>query len=105
MKKIYSVAVNIHDHNSYDGEFHYQAERYTRRKHNLNRENSHDPTYSREFFSNLFLPKYKNQGKDEIFAFTVSNLGQQFVIDLIEENMSDKDFLDFMPKNLFLLLY
>ena len=44
--KIVSVAVNIHDHNTYDGIFHNQVERHNRRKHNLNRENPHDTTYS-----------------------------------------------------------
>ena len=96
---IFSIAVNIHDHNWYDGNNHYQAERYTRRKHNLNRENSHDPTYSREFFIEHFLPNYKSK-KHDVFAFTVSNLGQQFVIDLIEENLPDKKFLDFKPTHL-----
>ena len=33
---IYSVALNIHDHNTYDGTFHNQIERHNRRKHNLN---------------------------------------------------------------------
>jgi carbamoyltransferase len=95
--KIFSIAVNIHDHNWYDGDLHYQAERYTRRKHNLNRENSHDPTYSREFFVEHFVPNYK---KDHVFAFTVSNLGQEFVRDLLEETLEDLDFLDFKPENL-----
>ncbi len=95
--KIFSVAVNIHDHNTYDGVFHNQVERYTRRKHNLNKENSHDPTYSREFFLEHFLPNYKLKNYD-VFAFTVSNLGQEFVIDLIEEHLPDKDFLNFKPK-------
>ena len=68
---IFSVAVNIHDHNTYDGVVHNQIERHNRRKHNLNRENSHDPTYSREFFNEHFLPNYVNTSKDDVFAFTV----------------------------------
>jgi len=98
--KIFSVAVNIHDHNTYDGELHYQAERYTRRKHNLNRENPHDPTYSREFFLEYFLPNYKKSNKEDVFAFTVSNLGQEFVLDLLKETLPDTDFLSFNPTNL-----
>jgi carbamoyltransferase len=94
--KIFSIAVNIHDHNWYDGNLHYQAERYTRRKHNLNRENSHDPTYSREFFLKYFIPNYKKD-IDDIFAFTVSNLGQEFVRDLLEETIGNLNFLDFKP--------
>jgi carbamoyltransferase len=95
--KIFSIAVNIHDHNWYNGDLHYQAERYTRRKHNLNRENSHDPTYSREFFIEHFIPNFN---KDHMFAFTVSNLGQEFVRDLLEETIGKLDFLDFKPNNL-----
>jgi carbamoyltransferase len=98
--KIFGAAVNIHDHNTYDGELHHMAERYTRRKHNLNYKNPHDPSYSREFFNKQILPRYKNRKSDEIFSFTVSNLGQQFVIDIIEDNFSDKEFLDFQPENL-----
>jgi carbamoyltransferase len=103
--KIFSVAVNIHDHNTYDGELHYQAERYTRRKHNLNRENPHDPTYSREFFLEHFLPNYKKSNKQDVFAFTVSNLGQEFVLDLLKETLPETDFLSFNPENLWDRLY
>lgn len=98
--KIFSVAVNIHDHNTYDGEFHNQVERYSRRKHNLNRENSHDPTYSREFFLEYFLPNYRISNEDNLFAFTVSNLGQEFVLDLLKETLPDTNFLSFNPTNL-----
>src|SRR6056300_990776 len=97
---IFAIALNIHDHNWYDGKTHYLAERYTRRKHNLNPDNPQDPTPSREFFLEHFLPNYKNQTNNNIFAFTCSNLGQQFVIDLIEEHLGNKSFLDFKPKNL-----
>ena len=95
---IFAAALNIHDHNTYDGKFHYLAERYTRKKHNLNPENSHDTTPSRDFFYEHVLPNF--QHKDSVFAFTCSNLGQQFVIDLIEEYFPDKNFLEFEPKNL-----
>jgi len=101
--KIFSIAVNIHDHNWYDGKLHYQAERYTRRKHNLNRENSHDPMYSREFFKDFFIPNFaeaKRLSHNKTFAFTVSNLGQEFVKDLLKDTIRDLDFLEFTPKNL-----
>lgn len=101
--KIFAVAVNIHDHNTYDGVLHYQAERYTRRKHNLNRETPQDPTYSREFFHDHFIPNYNN--RDHVFAFTVSNLGQEFVLDLLKETLPDLDFLKFKPNNLWDYLY
>jgi len=35
MIKINAVALNLHDHNTYDGVFHNQRERHTRFKHNL----------------------------------------------------------------------
>ena len=97
---IFSIAVNIHDHNYYDGTLHYQAERYTRKKHNLNPDNSHDTTLSREFFKEFFYTNYKNKNPKDVFAFTVSNLGQQFVIDLIEKTLPSTDFLNFKPENL-----
>ena len=35
MNKIKAVALNLHDHNTYDGVWHNQRERHTRFKHNL----------------------------------------------------------------------
>ena len=35
MNKIYAVALNLHDHNTYDTVYHNQRERHTRFKHNL----------------------------------------------------------------------
>lgn len=96
--KIFSVAVNIHDHNWYDGDVHYLAERHTRVKHNLNPVNSHDPEPSRKFFKQHFIPRFGN--KNELFAFTCSNLGQEFVKDLLEGIIGNLDFLDFSPRNL-----
>ena len=94
---IFSIALNMHDHNTYDGVFHNQVERHNRVKHNLNPNNAHDHEPSREFFRNHFMPNYKAH---DVFAFTVSNLGQEFVIDLLEETVGDKDFLSFKPKHL-----
>lgn len=96
--KIYSVAVNIHDHNTYDGTFHNQIERHNRIKHNLNPNNSHDEDPSRQFFCEHFLSNYLD--KEELFAFTVSNLGQQFVVDLLEDSLPNMDFLKFKPTGL-----
>jgi carbamoyltransferase len=96
--RIFSAALNIHDHNTYNGIYHNQVERHTRLKHNLNPDNSHDPTPSKKFFMEHVLPNYNDS--DSIFAFTVSNLGQEFVIDLLKEHFADIDFLKFDPKNL-----
>ena len=97
---IYSVALNIHDHNSYDGEFHNQIERHNRRKHNLNYDWPHDPSPSKEFFMEHVLPKYQARDEDNQFAFTISNLGYQFVEELIQEHFDDKDFINFKPRNI-----
>ena len=35
MTKIFAVALNLHDHNTYNGVWHNQRERFTRFKHNL----------------------------------------------------------------------
>ena len=35
MRKIFAIALNLHDHNTYDGVWHNQRERFTRFKHNL----------------------------------------------------------------------
>ena len=35
MHKIFAIALNLHDQNTYDGVYHNQRERHTRFKHNL----------------------------------------------------------------------
>jgi carbamoyltransferase len=97
---IFSIAVNIHDHNWYDGKTHRQEERHTKVKHNLNPDNSHDPEPSRTFFRQHFIPNYKKQKQNDVFCFTVSNLGQEFVRDLLEATIGELDFLEFRPQNL-----
>ena len=94
--KIFASAMNMHDHNTYDGTLHTQVERHSRMKHNLNRENSHDPRPSQIFFTENF----RKSSENEIFAFSCSNLGFQFVSDLVEESMGEKSFLDFRPTHL-----
>lgn len=97
---IFSIALNMHDHNTYDGVFHNQIERHTRRKHNLTYGNPHDPTPSRDFFKNNFEQRYQTLTGDELIAFTCSNLGKEFTIDLLEETLGDTEFLNFYPTNL-----
>ena len=95
--KIFSIAVNMHDHNTYDGKFHHQIDRYSRIKHNINYKNPSDPKFGREFFLNHFLPNYKKP--DSILAFTASGSGQEFVDDLFKEHVMN-NFLMFRPRNL-----
>ena len=80
---IFAVALNIHDHNTYDGDVHIQIERHNRKRHNLNPKNPHDPMPSKKFFKEHVLDAFKNRSKDNVFAFTVSNLGQEYVTDLL----------------------
>jgi len=93
---IFAFALNMHDHNTYDGSTHHQVERYTRKKHNLNRENPHDPTPSQIFFKENF----RKSTPDETVAFSCSNLGYKFVADLVKEELGDADFLKFRPNRL-----
>lgn len=97
---IFSAALNIHDHNTYDGVFHNQIERHNRIKHNLNYEWSHDPGPSKKFFNEHVLEQFLKRNEDHLFAFTVSNLGQEFVSDLLDKYFPSKDFLQFKPKSL-----
>ena len=81
--KIFSVALNIHDHNTYDGTFHNQRERYTRKKHNIpwhvdsypsnpdsQKMNPEDTTFSIDFFKEYFKPE-----DHELLAFTMTKGG------------------------------
>ncbi len=76
MKKIYAVAINLHDHNTYDGEYHNQRERHTRFKHNL--------PYRAEAYNHQsdilnpgdytlndqFIQEYLKKPEDGVLAFT-----------------------------------
>ena len=98
--KIFSIALNMHDHNTYDGAFHDQVERYSRLKHNLIPFNPHDPSRCREFFYNYFLEKYLDKKEDTVLAFSCSNLGIEYIRDLLDNTLPNTDFLNFRPKNL-----
>ena len=56
--KIFSLALNLHDQNTYDGVFHNQRERHTRFKHNLpyhfNLLNTDDYSLNDEFINEYF---------------------------------------------------
>ena len=99
--KIYSVALNLHDQNTYDGVYHNQRERHTRFKHNLpyyadayahqsDILNTNDYRLNKEF-----VEKYWKK-KEDILAFTWTQGGIRMMRDQI-----DKEFLNFTPKKLF----
>ena len=102
--KIFSIALGQHDHNTYDGVFHNQIERYSRRKHNVpwhvdvyphhseaSRMNWHDARYSTEFYDKYFKPN-----KYEVLAFTTTSGG----IESIPHHQINQEFLDWKPKHL-----
>ena len=102
--KIFSVALSPHDHNTYDGVFHNQRERYTRRKHNVpwhfdsyphssdaDKMNQNDNSAGIKFYDEYFKPE-----NHELLAFTTTVGG----LKQIPHHNIDQDFLDFKPKKL-----
>ena len=76
MIKINAVALNLHDHNTYDGVFHNQRERHTRFKHNLP---YHAEAYNHQSdilnpgdyrLNDEFTEKYFKKPDNGILAFT-----------------------------------
>ena len=101
MNKIFAVALNLHDHNTYDGVYHNQRERHTRFKHNLP---YHVDAYAHQSdilntgdyrLNNEFVKEYWKK-TDDILAFTWTQGGIRMMRDQI-----DKVFLEFKPKKLF----
>lgn len=79
-----SFALNSHDHNTYDGAFHNQIERHSRKKHNLPYSNS------KKFYNETYLKHTENK----CLTFT------RFGLKSIGKIHIDTDFLDFKPYNL-----
>ena len=101
MHKIFAVALNLHDQNTYDGVYHNQRERHTRFKHNLP---YHADAYAHQSdilntndyrLNNDFVKEYWKK-TDDMLAFSYTNGGIRMMRDQI-----DKEFLDFTPKKLF----
>ena len=100
MTKIFSVALNLHDHNTYDGIFHNQRERYTRFKHNLP---YHAEAYAHQ--SDILNPLDYRLNKefveeyfkkiDGVLAFTYTYGGIRMCRDILPQ-----DVFDYTPKKL-----
>ena len=89
--KIFSIAYNLHDHNTYDGELHFQMERYSRVKHSVHQFN--------KFHVDVIHPAFLLNG---IIAFSASKSG---ILKLDSdphhgELINFKDIYDFDPKSL-----
>ena len=102
--KIFSAAFGPHDHNTYDGVFHNQRERHTRRKHNIpwhydayphhntvDKMNKEDNGAGQEFYKDYWKPE-----DHEIFAYTTTVGG----VAQMPELKSKKEFMDWHPNNL-----
>ena len=105
VKKIYSIALNLHDHNTYDGKWHNQRERHTRFKHNLP---YHAEAYNHQSdilnpgdyrLNNEFVREYwhenKRDGTNGILAFTYTLGGIRMCKDMLP-----KEIFNYDPKNL-----
>ena len=100
MIKIFSVALNLHDHNTYDGVWHNQRERFTRFKHNLP---YHAEAYAHQSdvlnsadytLNDKFVKEYFKKAND-VLAFTYTYGGIRMCKDIIP-----KDVFDYVPKKL-----
>ena len=102
--KIFSAAFGPHDHNTYDGVWHNQRERHTRRKHNIpwhydayphhstaDKMNKNDDSAGQEFYD-----KYWSPNSCELFAFTTTIGGVQQMPKLA----ALKDNIDWEPNHL-----
>jgi carbamoyltransferase len=104
VKKIYSVALNLHDHNTYDGVWHNQRERHTRFKHNLP---YHAEAYAHQSdilnpsdyrLNNEFVKDYFKK-KDGVLAFTYTYGGIRMCKDMLSPNIFPRLFTS-VPKKL-----
>jgi carbamoyltransferase len=100
MPKIFAVALNLHDHNTYDGVFHNQRERFTRFKHNLP---YHAEAYDHQSdilnpgdyrLNDEFVKEYWKK-TDGVLAFTYTYGGVRMCRDMLPQ-----DIFDYDPKNL-----
>lgn len=107
MRKIHANTVNVHDHNRYDGDYHYLAERHTRHKMNLWYNPDRSPKFDRvagstDYFHKEFQPYFDSA---DIFAFSwtrggiASFAGMPYKrIDVFKNNQ--KEIYDWRPKHL-----
>ena len=94
MYKIFAVALNMHDQNTYDGVFHNQRERYTRFKHNLpykadsyaHQDKLNIGDYE---LNNEFVKEYFKKPKDGVLGFSMTVGG----IRLCREGYLYKDYV------------
>lgn len=102
--KIFSIALNSHDHNTYDGLYHMQSERITRLKHNIPHYVDAYPEYSDANKMNLndnasiqkFYDEHYKDHNETLLAFTLTKHG----ISYLNNHTIHKNFINFKPKHL-----
>ena len=100
MYKIFAVALNMHDQNTYDGVFHNQRERFTRFKHNLpykadsyaHQEQLNTNDYE---LNNEFVKDYFKKQEGAVLGFSMTVGGIRMCKDILP-----KEVLDYKPKEL-----
>ena len=92
MTKIFAVALNLHDQNTYDGVFHNQRERYTRFKHNLplkadsyaHQELLNTGDYK---LNNEFVKEYFHKPREGVLAFSMTVGGVRMCKDILPKEV------------------
>jgi len=103
MKKIISVALNLHDHNTYNGIFHNQRERHTRIKHNLPLNKKNKVNVDDYKLNEMFIKEYFKKTNDNILSFTYTVGGIKKSKDNLFNTIlkEHKEILNFKPTKLF----
>ena len=102
MSKIFAVALNLHDQNTYNGVWHNQRERHTRFKHNLpyhadayahqsDKLNTNDYRLNNEFIKEYF----KKPDWADVLGFSMTSGGIRMCKDILP-----KEVFDYKPKKL-----
>ena len=100
MTKIFAVALNLHDHNTYNGVWHNQRERFTRFKHNLpykvdsyaHQEQLDTADYK---LNNEFVKDYFRKQEGAVLGFSMTVGGVRMCKDILP-----KEVLDYKPTHL-----
>ena len=100
MTKIFAIALNLHDHNTYNGVWHNQRERFTRFKHNLPYEvdsYAHQELLNTGDYklNNEFVKDYFRKQEGAVLAFSMTVGGIRMCKDIIP-----KEVLDYQPTHL-----
>jgi len=105
MIKIFAVALNQHDHNTYDGVWHNERSRHTRFKHNLP---YHAEAYGHQFNTGdtrlieEFAKEYFKKPREGVLSFSMTVGGLKPIKEELFNTIlkGHEEILDFKPKNL-----